>query len=1131
MSRSWNTWLARWKSAFQPNRRTVRRAAPVRLRTEMLETRITPAVTYGSLIGQSSVNTGTPPGSSQPSSPPVVTLDSLGGSTFATNQTITGMVEEGGIPLAGASVTVTVGTGAPQSVVVSTSGEFSFTTTFATDGTANGLKTFTFVARDASGRVSAPVTTSFTLTSTTSNLTLTLDPASDTGTAGNNITELSAVTLDGTGPDNSTITLTQTGATTTSDANGNFSFTNVALQNGPNKFTVTATDSAGNPLTASLTVIKDTAPTVSSPVANFQVAQSAANSLLNLPTIFEDQDVNAVVQFTTNRGTFDVELFGQQTPATVANFLSYVEGTDTAGSNYTETIFHRVVNANDPTDPIGILQGGGFKLDTSSGTVTLPAIPTAAAIALEAGLTNALGTIAMARTSAANSATSQFYFNTADNASLDPSSSSAGFAVFGVILPGNGLSVVQASAAVPPVNEGGNFSAIPLSGGHQPDDPNFPTDTSPSDYEVVTGVTVLSQPAPGFADSLTFTVSGNTDPGLVTPTIHNGLLSLAYTAGQSGTSTITLTATDSDGASVQTSFTVTVGTDTEAPAVTITSPAAGASVKTSPAITGTATDNVGVTSLTASVDGGAAQTVAVNADGTFTFNPNLAVDGSADGSHMVVFTAMDAAGNTSTATATFNLDTTAPVVTITSPTDGQTFTSSPPITGTATDNETLASLTASVDNGAAQAVTVGSDGSFSFTPSTTADGPHTVTFTATDAAGNTSTPETLTYTISAASPAVTLTAPDDGQAFNSDPAFTGSVTDASEAGNLTVSVDGGPLQPVTVESDGSFSFTPSIATDGSADGTHTLVFSAGSSFTTVSRSFVLDTTAPAITITSPPSGQTDDSNPTIAGTIVDATTSVATATASVDGGPAQTLDLDAQGNFTFIPVVATGGSADGPHTVTITATDAVGNVSTPVVFTYTLDTVPPTITITSPAEGTVSSADPVFVGTVTDPESAVSLLTVSVNGGAAQAVTVDSQGNFSFDPHFATDGSADGFYTFAFVAQDAAGNQATVTQHYTFGTQPPVVTITSPPNNQTFITNPTIQGSVSSDIGSSTVNVYVDGTFVTQVSFPTNGTFSYTTTLPTDGTANGQHTVTFIALDPAGNQSAPATFTFMLLAP
>jgi hypothetical protein len=171
-----------------------------------------------------------------------------------------------------------------------------------------------------------------------------------------------------------------------------------------------------------------------------------------------------------------------------------------------------------------------------------------------------------------------------------------------------------------------------------------------------------------------------------------------------------------------------------------------------PTIAGQVTDNVGVAQLVVSVDGGTAVDVTLDSQGHFTFTPSVPTDGSANGQHMVTFIAKDTAGNGSNPPifVTFNInapDVTKPVVTITSPANNQTFTSSPAITGKATDNVAVTLLQVSVDGGAAQNVTFDGQGNYSFTPSVTASGAHAVTFTAKDAAGNTSNPATLNYTL------------------------------------------------------------------------------------------------------------------------------------------------------------------------------------------------------------------------------------------------------------------------------------------------------------------------------------------------------------------------------------------------
>ena len=141
---------------------------------------------------------------------------------------------------------------------------------------------------------------------------------------------------------------------------------------------------------------------------------------------------NPVVVIETSAGAITAELFKDRAPVSVENFLQYVrEG------HYAGTIWHRVV-------PGYVIQGGGY----TPGLVekaTRPPIQNEATN----GLSNARGTLAMARTRQARSATSQFYINLANNPSLDHrgfSPDDFGYAVFGRVL--EGMDVVDRIAAV-----------------------------------------------------------------------------------------------------------------------------------------------------------------------------------------------------------------------------------------------------------------------------------------------------------------------------------------------------------------------------------------------------------------------------------------------------------------------------------------------------------------------------------------------------------------------------------------------------------------------------------------------------------------------------------------------------------
>ena len=138
------------------------------------------------------------------------------------------------------------------------------------------------------------------------------------------------------------------------------------------------------------------------------------------------------VRLTLSQGTIDIELETEKAPVTVQNFITYI-----SGNFYDATIFHRVINGF-------VIQGGGYTAGPTFKTPTQPAI----ALETNRGLNNLRGTIAMARTSAPNSATSQFFINVVDNAALDyKSDAEPGYAVFGRVIAG--LDVVDAIKVVP----------------------------------------------------------------------------------------------------------------------------------------------------------------------------------------------------------------------------------------------------------------------------------------------------------------------------------------------------------------------------------------------------------------------------------------------------------------------------------------------------------------------------------------------------------------------------------------------------------------------------------------------------------------------------------------------------------
>jgi cyclophilin family peptidyl-prolyl cis-trans isomerase len=143
-----------------------------------------------------------------------------------------------------------------------------------------------------------------------------------------------------------------------------------------------------------------------------------------------------VVVMETSMGSIEIELNENKAPVTVKNFLSYV----TSGT-YDGTIFHRVIDGF-------MIQGGGFTPDGNKK-------PTNPPIELESnnGLTNNLGTVAMARTNIPDSATNQFFINVKDNSFLNYSSISPGYAVFGKVV--SGMDIVKQIKKVKTGTRGG----------------------------------------------------------------------------------------------------------------------------------------------------------------------------------------------------------------------------------------------------------------------------------------------------------------------------------------------------------------------------------------------------------------------------------------------------------------------------------------------------------------------------------------------------------------------------------------------------------------------------------------------------------------------------------------------------
>jgi len=145
---------------------------------------------------------------------------------------------------------------------------------------------------------------------------------------------------------------------------------------------------------------------------------------------------NPRVVIKTSAGDVTVQLRADKAPATVANFLAYVDS-----GFYDGTIFHRVI-------PEFMIQGGGYGPDMKEKPTRDPVINES-----DNGLHNLRGTLAMARTSDPDSATSQFFINQRSNQRLDGADGRPGYTVFGEVI--HGLDIVDFIATAPTGRVGG----------------------------------------------------------------------------------------------------------------------------------------------------------------------------------------------------------------------------------------------------------------------------------------------------------------------------------------------------------------------------------------------------------------------------------------------------------------------------------------------------------------------------------------------------------------------------------------------------------------------------------------------------------------------------------------------------
>ncbi|PSL20883.1 Ig-like domain-containing protein, partial [Chitinophaga ginsengisoli] len=998
----------------------------------------------------------------KPTVPTITTAQTL---TSDNTPTVTGTAE------ANSTVTIYVDGAAVGTTTANASGNYTFTVpTALTDGT----HAFTATATDAVGNVSAP--------SATLNITIdTQAPVTPTITTAQTPTSDNTPTVTGTAEANSTVTIyvdNNIVGTTTADASGNYTFTvPTPLSDGTHGFTATATDAVGNTSapSASLIIVIDTkAPAV----PTITTAQTLTSD--NTPTVTGTAEANSTVTIYV-----DGNVVGTTTANASGNYTFTVPTPISDGTHaFTATATDAVGNTSAPSTTLNIT------IDTQK-----PAVPT---ITTAQTLTSD-NTPTVTGTAEANSTVTIYVDGNVVGTTTANASGNYTFTVPTPLSDGTHGFTATATDAV------GNTSAPSTT-------LNITIDTQkPAVPTITTAQTLTSDNTPtvtGTAEAnstVTIYVDGNA-AGITTANASGNYTFTVPTALADGTHAFTATATDAVGNVSAPSATLNVTIDTKKPIVPTITTAQTLTSDNTPTVTGTAEAN---STVTIYVDGNAIGTTTTDASGKYTFTVPVSLS---DGTHAFTATATDAVGNVSAPSATLNItiDTQAPAApTITT---AQTLTNdnTPTVTGTAEANS---SVTIYVDGNAIGSTTADASGKYTFTvPTSLSDGTHAFTATAKDAVGNVSAPSaTLSITIDTKAPAAPTLTTDKTPTSDNTPTVSGT---AEANSTVTIYKDGNAVGTTKADASGNYTYTfnPALA-DGSYAITATATDAAGNtSAHSPALNITIDAAAPA-TPAAPQliggtNGITSDATPSIKG---DAEAN-STVTVYVDGKPAGTTKTDASGHYTytFDPALA-----DGPHNITVTATDATGNTSgqSPA-LAIVIDTQAPAVPTLTTDKSPTNDNTPTVTGKA-EPNSTV---TVYVDGKPAGTTTADNNGNYSYTFNPAL---ADGNHNVTTTATDAAGNTSAQTPplSLTVDTQAPAaptIVLETASNNGVITTSkPTISGAAEPN---STVTIYADGVVAGTATADASGHYTYTFN---NGLSQGAHAITATATDAAGNTSLP----------
>ncbi len=590
-------------------------------------------------------------------------------------------------------------------------------------------------------------------------------------------------------------------------------------------------------------------------------------------------------------------------------------------------------------------------------------------------------------------------------------------------------------------------------------------------------------------------------------------------------------------AQIQADMNTPIGTtppDTVPPTVSLTAPAAGASVSAVVTLTASASDGVGVAGVQFLLDGANLGPEVTGPGPTYTYSWNTAT--AANGAHTVSARARDAANNTATATtvnitvANSTADTTPPAVSLTAPAAGATLVGTVTMSATATDNVAMAGVQFLLDGASlgAEVTGPGPTYTYSWNTPTAGNGAHTVSARARDAASNTSIAGSVNITVfnDTTPPVVSLTAPGAGATLNGTFSLVASASDNGTLAGVQFRLDGVDLGAEVTGTGPTYTFSWNTTT--ATNGPHTLSARARDAATNtalaanVNITVFNDTTPPVVSLTAPGAGATLNGTISLVASASDNGT-LAGVQFRLDG-----VDLGAEvtgtgPTYTFSWNTTT--ATNGPHTLSARARDAATNTALAANVNITVfnDTTPPVVSLTAPGAGATLNGTVSLVASASDNGTlaGVQFRLDGVDLGAEVTGTGPTY-TFSWNTTTATNGP----HTLSARARDAATNTAlaaNVNITVFNDTTPPVVSLTAPGAGATLNGTVSVVASASDNGTLAGAQFLLDGANLGAELIGAGPTYTFTWNTTT--TTDGAHTLSARVRDAANNTATAANLS------